>query len=142
MSLVTAEKSCFSDEITHGVWKLSMRINQVDNVDFGVIHSRQLEVCKTGPLRGRRETFVYCLSTSSLISDGNQFPVDFQIPKANEVVTLHLDMNERRLVLSVDGKNQQQSFSNIPNRARFVLQMVEGNRTAEILSFEKVAHVS
>ncbi|KAK2956836.1 hypothetical protein BLNAU_8113 [Blattamonas nauphoetae] len=58
-SLVELDKSCFSDEITRGVWRLSIRCNKYDGQEFGVMDSSQLEQKKDSGIRyrqGQRET--------------------------------------------------------------------------------------
>ncbi|KAK2955968.1 hypothetical protein BLNAU_9128 [Blattamonas nauphoetae] len=118
ISLVTTDKSCFSDEITQGVWKLSMKSTKIDSHAIGVIDSTKLEQMKTGSMRERKGPFVFWLNMGSVITDGKETAKGNKIPNVNAVVTLLLDMNKHTLVLIVDGQKQPHSFSNLPNKVR------------------------
>ncbi|KAK2943816.1 hypothetical protein BLNAU_21254 [Blattamonas nauphoetae] len=101
-SLVEDKKSCFSDEITRGVWKLSIRCDRCDWHKFGVIDSSHLEQSKTGGV---------VWQTGKHTATGNQKPNNYS------VVTMELDMNRHTLVLFVDGQRQPHSLTNIPQNS-------------------------
>ncbi|KAK2945193.1 hypothetical protein BLNAU_19882 [Blattamonas nauphoetae] len=117
-SLETGQKSCFSDEITRGKWRLSVRCEKYDAHIFGVIESSQLQRCKSGLIREKPGSSVFRLTdgdvhqNGKLLASGNQKPTDIS------VVTMELDMNRHTLVLFVDGQRQPHSLANIPQNEK------------------------
>ncbi|KAK2947917.1 hypothetical protein BLNAU_17144 [Blattamonas nauphoetae] len=138
-SLVEDEKSCFSDEITRGVWRLTVRCDYFDWHDFGVINSSKLEQSKTGAISFKLWSSEFFLTGGTVYQNGKQIASGNQKPKHNSVVTMELDMNRHTLVLFVDGQRQPDSLANIPQNVRFALCMKYKDRFADILSFDEMS---
>ncbi|KAK2947946.1 putative Aurora kinase [Blattamonas nauphoetae] len=138
-SLVTTSKSCFSDKITRGVWRLSIRCGTYSATRFGVIDSSQLEQSKTGDLLNQPGASVFLLNVGYVYQNGTKIANGNQIPKDNTVVTIELDMNRHTLVLFVDGQRQPHSLANIPQNVRFALFIGHKDIYDEIVSFDEVS---
>ncbi|KAK2943412.1 hypothetical protein BLNAU_21669 [Blattamonas nauphoetae] len=132
-------KSCFSDEITRGVWRLSIRCDKYDYHKFGVIESSHLEQSKTGYLEDLAWSSVFYLNWGAVFQNRKEIAEGNQQPNNNSVVTIELDMNRHTLVLFVDGQRQPHSLANISQKVRFALFMFYTNRYADILNFEEVS---
>ncbi|KAK2960122.1 putative Protein kinase domain containing protein [Blattamonas nauphoetae] len=138
-SLVEDDKSCFSDEITRGVWRLSFRCDKYYDTRFGVIDSSKLEQSKTGDLIQKSGASVFRLSMGNVYQNGKEIASGKQQPPDNAVVTLELDMNRHTLVLFLDGKRQRHSLAKIPLNVRFALNINWEGRYVDIVSFEEVS---
>ncbi|KAK2941367.1 hypothetical protein BLNAU_23724 [Blattamonas nauphoetae] len=136
-SLVPEYKSCFSDEIRRGVWRVSVRCNNYDATRFGVVESSKLEQSKTTDLVNQSGASVFWLNNRSVNQNGTQIATGNQEPNNNSVVTMELDMNRHTLVLFVDGHRQPYSLTNIPQNVRFALFIYGKDRYADILSFDE-----
>ncbi|KAK2945665.1 putative Cyclin-dependent kinase 2 [Blattamonas nauphoetae] len=134
-SLMDEWKSCFSDEITRGVWRLSIRCDKYDMHRFGVIDSSQLEECKTATLDFQSGASVFWLSTGTVHQDAKKIAKGNQRAKKNSVVTIELEMKRHTLVLFVDDQRQPDSLANIPQNVRFALNIYNKDRYADIVSF-------
>ncbi|KAK2955661.1 putative CAMK family protein kinase [Blattamonas nauphoetae] len=120
-SLVDKHKSCFSDEITRGVWRLSIRCDEYDWHVFGVIDSSQLEQSKENNLLSQSGSSVFVLNWGDVYQNGKRIAGGNQQPEDNSVVTIELDMDRHTLVLFVDGQKQPESLADIPHAVRFAL---------------------
>ncbi|KAK2960169.1 hypothetical protein BLNAU_4722 [Blattamonas nauphoetae] len=136
-SIVTENKSCFSDEITRGVWRLSIQCDTSYSTIFGVIESSQVEQSKTGYLKDMPWSSVFWLKWGEVIQSGKTIAKANQPPNENSVVTLELDMNRHTLVLFVDGQRQPLSLHKIPQKVRFALFIRSLDTSAEILCFDE-----
>ncbi|KAK2959057.1 putative Protein kinase domain containing protein [Blattamonas nauphoetae] len=138
-SIVKKDKSCFSDEITRGVWRLSIRCAEYSGTTFGVIDSSQLEQSKTGDLNKQPGASVFELNLACVYQNGKYVTRGNQVPKGNSVVTIELDMNRHTLVLFVDGQRQPDSLANIPQNVRLALLIYYKDLNADIVSFEEMS---
>ncbi|KAK2951507.1 hypothetical protein BLNAU_13529 [Blattamonas nauphoetae] len=138
-SLVDEWKSCFSDEITSGVSRLSVRCNKFDQHSIGVIDSSQLHQCRAMDLTNVSGSSIFRLNSGNIYQNGVRITGGNQPPNDNSVVTLELDMNSHTLVLFVDGQRQPHSLENIQQKVRFTLSIYFRDRSAEILSFDTVS---
>ncbi|KAK2948574.1 hypothetical protein BLNAU_16473 [Blattamonas nauphoetae] len=138
-SLVEKDKACFSDEITRGVWRLSLRCGKSSFTTFGVIESSQLEQSKTSNLTDKQGSSAFILNLGWVVQNGNETADGNQHTFDDSVVTLELDMNRHTLVLFVDSQRQPHSLANIPQKVRLALCIWAKDNYADILSFEEIS---
>ncbi|KAK2943819.1 hypothetical protein BLNAU_21257 [Blattamonas nauphoetae] len=138
-SLVGKEKSCFSDEITRGEWRMTIRCDKYTWHNFGVIDSSKLEQSKTSYLYHQQGSLLFVLEDGSVHQNGKEIAHGNQKPTPNSVVTIELDMKRHTLVLFVDDQRQPHSLANIPQKVRFALYIYHKDRYADILSFDEVS---